>query len=57
MTPMEAVPGGQAPTLEYLRVWWCKAYVLKPKADRRKDWEEKANIGYFTVYDTSDTIG
>jgi hypothetical protein len=38
-------------------VWGCKAYVLKPKADRRKGWEDKAQIGYFTGYDTSDTIG
>jgi hypothetical protein len=30
---------------------------LKPKADRRKDWEDKAQIGYFTGYDTSNTIG
>jgi hypothetical protein len=37
MTPMEADPGGQVPTLEYLRVWGCKAYVLKPKADKRKE--------------------
>jgi hypothetical protein len=57
MTPMETVTGGQALTLEYLSVWGCKAYVLKPKADRRKDWEDKAKIGNFTGYDTSDTIG
>jgi hypothetical protein len=30
---------------------------LKPKADRRKDYEDKAQIGYFSEYDTSDTIG
>jgi hypothetical protein len=30
---------------------------LKPKADRRKDWEDNAQIGHFTGYDTSDTIG
>jgi hypothetical protein len=30
---------------------------LKPNADRRKDWEDKVQIGYFTGYDTSDTIG
>ena len=29
MSPAECVPGGQ---------WGCKAYVLVPKADRRKDW-------------------
>jgi hypothetical protein len=50
MTPMEAVPGGQAPTLEYLKVWGCKAYALKTKADSRKDWKNKAQISYFTGY-------
>jgi hypothetical protein len=29
--PKEAEPRGHASTLEYLRVWGCKAYVLKPK--------------------------
>jgi hypothetical protein len=38
-------------------MWGCKAHLLKPKADRRKDWEDKAQIGYFTGYDTSKTIG
>jgi hypothetical protein len=28
----------------------CKAYVLKPKADRRMDWEEKAQTGHFIGY-------
>ena len=33
-----------------LRRWGCKAYVLIPKADRRKDWEDKAMIGHFIGY-------
>jgi hypothetical protein len=35
----------------------CKNYVVKPKADRITDWKNKAQIGYFTGYDTSDRIG
>jgi hypothetical protein len=49
VTPLKAVAGGQAPTLEYLRVWKCTAYVLKMK-------EGKEQISYFTGYDTNDTI-
>ena len=36
MSPAECVPGGQTPNLSRLRRWGCKAYVLVPKADRRK---------------------
>jgi hypothetical protein len=53
MSPHECVPGGSVPSLGRLRVWGCKAYVLTPKADRRKDWEEKAQTGHFILY--SDT--
>ena len=56
MTPMEALPNGEVPSLEWLRVWGCKAYVLKPKADRRKDWDDKAQVGYFVGY-SEDTVG
>ena len=28
----------------------CPAYVLIPKAYRRKDWEDKAIVGYFIDY-------
>ena len=50
MSPMECVPGGKVPNLSRLRRWGCKAYVLRPKADRRKDWEDKALVGYFVGY-------
>ena len=50
MTPIEALPGGERPSLQWLRVWGCKTYVLKPKAERRKDWEDKAQVGYFVGY-------
>ena len=52
MSPQECVPGGSVPNLSRLRQWGCKAYVLKPKADRRKDWEDKAYVGYFIGYST-----
>jgi len=56
MTPIEAMPGGEPPSWEWMRVWGCKAYVLKPKADRRKDWDDKAQVGYFVGY-SEDTMG
>jgi hypothetical protein len=52
MSPMECVPSGTVPNLTWLRRWGCKCYVLKPKADRRKDWEEKGMIGHFLGYST-----
>jgi hypothetical protein len=56
MTPLEAIPGGEAPSWQWLKVWGCKAYVLTPKADRRKDWEDKAQVGYFVGYSET-TVG
>ena len=50
MSPEGCVPGGRTPNLSKLRRWGCKAYVLVPKADRRKDWEAKASVGYFIGY-------
>ena len=50
MSPLECVPGGRTPNLSRLRRWGCKCYVLIPKADRRKDWEDKAQVGYFMGY-------
>jgi hypothetical protein len=50
MSPHECWPGGTVPSLGRLRVWGSKAYVLKPKADRRKDWEEKSQTGHFIAY-------
>ena len=47
MSPTECVPGGKVPNLSGLRVWGCRCYVLIPKADRRKDWEDKSKIGYY----------
>ena len=53
MSPAECVPGGQTPNLSRLRRWGCKAYVLVPKADRCKDWEDKAMVGYFIGHSKS----
>ena len=53
MSPQECVPGGTVPNLSWLRRWGCKAYVLIPKADRRKDWEDKALTGHFIGYSKS----
>jgi hypothetical protein len=53
MSPMECVPGGKVPDLSRLKVWGCKAYVLIPKANRRKDWEDKSMIGHFMGLSTT----
>ena len=50
MSPTECVPGSKTPNLYRLRPWGCKAYVLVPRADRRKDWDDKAMVGYFIGY-------
>ena len=50
MSPRECVPCGKTPNLSLLRRWGCKAYVLVPRADRRKDWEDKEMVGYFIGY-------
>ena len=47
MSPEEFVPGGRTPNLSKLHRWGCKAYALVPKIDRKKDWEDKARVGYF----------
>jgi len=54
-SPMEAVTG-KIPSWKWLRTWGCKAYVLKPKAARNKDWDDKALTGYFVGYSES-TVG
>ena len=56
MSPMECVPEGFVPTHKWFRVWKCKAFVLVNRADRRKDWQEKVNTGYFVEY-SEDTKG
>jgi hypothetical protein len=53
ISPYECCPGGSVPSLGRLRVWGYKAYVLTPRADRRNDWEEKAQTGYFIAYSDS----
>jgi hypothetical protein len=47
MSLNEAIPGGKVPDFSRIKVWGCKSYVLVPKANRRKDWEDKAMIGIF----------
>eukprot|EP00602_Paraphysomonas_sp_CaronLab_P001187 CAMPEP_0185020694 /NCGR_PEP_ID=MMETSP1103-20130426/3325_1 /TAXON_ID=36769 /ORGANISM="Paraphysomonas bandaiensis, Strain Caron Lab Isolate" /LENGTH=1580 /DNA_ID=CAMNT_0027551749 /DNA_START=34 /DNA_END=4776 /DNA_ORIENTATION=- len=55
MSPYEYVTG-QPPSLKYFRVWGCKTYILTPKADRRKDWDDKSKIGYLVGY-SEDKVG
>ena len=42
--------GDRVPNLSRLRRWGCNAYVLVPKADRRKEWEDKAMVDYYIGY-------
>ena len=49
MSPYECVYGA-APDSKWIRIWGCKCYALKPKADRRKDFDEKAYIGFLVGY-------
>jgi hypothetical protein len=54
MTPFECVRGIPS-RLKRLRIWGCKAYVLmKPKAARRKDFDDKAYSGYHAGYADDD---
>ena len=51
MSPAECVPSGRVPNLSRLRRWGARhIYVLVPKADRRKDCEDKAMLGYYIGY-------
>ena len=52
---MEAMTGERL-SWQWLRTWGCKAYVLKPKAQRFKDWQDKSQVGYFVGYSDT-TIG
>ena len=39
----------------WIRIWGCKCYALKPKADRRKDFDEKAYTGFLVGYAQQNT--
>jgi hypothetical protein len=41
---------GTAPDLKWLRIWGCKCYALKPVAERRKDFDDKAHSGFLVGY-------
>ena len=43
---------GAAPNLKWLRIRACKCYAFKPKADRRKDFDEKVYSGFLVGYVT-----
>ena len=49
MSPFEFVYGA-APDLKWICIWGCKCYALKPKADLRKGFDEKAYTGYLVRY-------
>ena len=52
MSPYECVYGA-APDLKWIRI--CKCYALKPKADRRKDFDEKVYTGFLVGYAQQNT--
>ena len=55
MTPHECVLG-VAPDLKWLIIWGWKCYVLKPIAEREKDFDDKAYSGVLVGYATQNTI-
>ena len=54
MSPNECVYGA-APDLKWIRIWGCKCYALKPKADWPKDFDEKAYTGFLVGYAQQNT--
>ena len=54
ISPYEWVYGA-APDLKWIRIWGCKCYALKPKTDRRKDFDEKAYTGFLVGYAQQNT--
>ena len=54
MSPYEYVYGA-APDLKWICIWSCKCCALKPKANRRKDFDEKAYTGILVGYAQQNT--
>jgi hypothetical protein len=54
MSPYEAI-FGTAPDLKWFRIWGCKCYALKPVAERRKDFDDKAYSGFLVGYAQQNT--
>lgn len=54
MSPHECVTG-TPPNLKWLRIWGCKCYALKPVAERRKDFDDKAYSGFLVGYAQENT--
>ena len=51
MSHMECVPGGVVPAHNGFVYGGARhIYVLVSRADRRKDWQEKVNPGYYVEY-------
>jgi hypothetical protein len=53
-TPYEVLRG-TPPNIGRWRQWGCKVYSLKPIAERKKDWDEKAVSGYLVGYAEQNT--
>ena len=51
-TPFEMVTGNK-PYLSHLRMYGCKAYVLKHHIPRKQKLEPRAHIGYLVGYDST----
>jgi hypothetical protein len=54
MSPFECIHG-TAPDLKWLRIWGCKCYALKPVAERKKDFDDKAYSGFLVGYAQQNT--
>jgi hypothetical protein len=49
MSPYDCI-FGSAPDLKWPRIWGCKCFALKPSAERRKDFDDKAYSGFLVGY-------
>jgi hypothetical protein len=49
MTPYEFIHG-DAPNMEYIRIFGCKAYVRIPRENICKDWSDRSKVGFLVGY-------
>ena len=54
MSPYECIHDS-VPDLKWIRIWGCKCYALKPIAERKKDFDDKAYSGFLVGYSTENT--
>jgi hypothetical protein len=48
---------GEIPSVSHYHVWGCKAWVLEPRSEHRKDWHGRAVSGWFAGLSEEDPRG